>query len=507
MPHTHTTTYVFNDFIEILSIDCVPRYIAASPGDSVTPAWSHVLVPTLAFESIWDRQVQGLGTSDLVDRLQMLDQQRRHLEAEIVEVMHEVDRRELFRDDRHTSVKGWARAHTRWSDGEARARARLARLVAASPAVAHALATGTLGVAQAHELGRVYANPRVRDEFDDVVAIFLEHSEHMSFEDFRSLVTRWESIADADGAFRSHEASHRRRRASMFVNQTVVSLQASGGTVDGAAMLEVFERYKDAEYLADWAEARAIHGDSTTASHLPRTAAQRSWDALARIFNDAASAPPGSVSPEPVLNVVMDATTMSEELRAFARRLAEIIAVHDGSKAFDTETIMQGLMGGGSSAPWPTAPAPPVDGTLDVGALPTRPALDLRFRGCWSTNGVPLPRSVLIEALLLGRVRRIVVDGAGVPIDVGRRRRFFTKSMREVVFALIARCTWPGCSRPSGQCDADHTLDFQHGGHTATANLGPECWSHNPAKNAGFTVWRDPSGYWHTYRPDGTEIR
>ena len=105
------------------------------------------------------------------------------------------------------------------------------------------------------------------------------------------------------------------------------------------AMLEVFERYKDAEYLADWEAARAVHGDSTTASHLPRTAAQRSWDALARIFNDAASAPPGSVPPEPVLNIVMDATTMSEELHGLrpsagrdhrrARRHAGVRHRHD----------------------------------------------------------------------------------------------------------------------------------------------------------------------------------
>ena len=23
----------------------------------------------------------------------------------------------------------------------------------------------------------------------------------------------------------------------------------------------------------------------------------------------------------------------------------------------------------------------------------------------------------------------------------------------------------------------------------------------------GFTVWRDPTGQWHIYRPDGTEIQ
>lgn len=459
----------------------------------------------LEFESIWDREIVGLDTAGCVDRLQMLDRQRRQIEAETAEILHHVEHLDLFRDDRHTSVKGWARAHTRWSTGEARARARLAQLMAACPPVASALGAGTLGVAQAFELGRVFANPRVRAEFDDVVGIFLEHSERMSYEDFRDLVARWESIADADGAFRSHEASHRRRRASMFVNDTVVTLLASGGATDGAAMMDIFDRYKNAEYLADWEAARAEHGDATTAAHLPRTAAQRAWDALARIFDDAASAPPGSVRPEPVLNIVMDATTMSAELRAFAERLAQIIAETDGSEAFDVDTIIQGLLGGGATG-GPSPFAPP-DRTTDVGGPELPSPLDPRYRGCWSTNGVSLPPSVLIEALLLGRVRRLVIDGAGVPVDVGRRRRFFTKAMRDAVFALVLRCTWPGCSRTSGQCEADHTADFRHGGHTAIVNLGPACTSHNLAKNAGFTVWRDPDGHWRTFRPDGSEIR
>ncbi|MCU1361343.1 MAG: hypothetical protein JWN99_2632, partial [Ilumatobacteraceae bacterium] len=53
---------------------------------------------------------------------------------------------------------------------------------------------------------------------------------------------------------------------------------------------------------------------------------------------------------------------------------------------------------------------------------------------------------------------------------------------------------------------ADHTIDHQHGGHTSTHNGGPMCDFHNLTKNRGFTVWRDPTGYWHTYRPDSTEI-
>ena len=41
---------------------------------------------------------------------------------------------------------------------------------------------------------------------------------------------------------------------------------------------------------------------------------------------------------------------------------------------------------------------------------------------------------------------------------------------------------------------------------TVPANGGPRCPRHNLIKNHGYTVHRDPTGRWHTYQPDGTEI-
>ena len=146
----------------------------------------------------------------------------------MVELIGDVDRRELYREDQHANVKGWCRALTRWSDGDTRARVRTAKLAAAFPAVAEALQDALLGVAQSHEIARAYANPRVRDQLGDVLDIFLEHAGLMPFEQFQQLVRRWESIADADGAHRSHEASHRQRRASMYLHEFTAELRGVG---------------------------------------------------------------------------------------------------------------------------------------------------------------------------------------------------------------------------------------------------------------------------------------
>ena len=87
----------------------------------------------------------------------------------------------------------------------------------------------------------------VGDQLGDVLDIFLEHAGLMPFGQFQQLVRRWESIADADGAHRSHEASHRQRRASMYFHEFTAELHASGGAVDGAEMQVIFQRYRTPE--------------------------------------------------------------------------------------------------------------------------------------------------------------------------------------------------------------------------------------------------------------------
>jgi hypothetical protein len=100
-----------------------------------------------------------------------------------------------------------------------------------------------------------------------------------------------------------------------------------------------------------------------------------------------------------------------------------------------------------------------------------------------------------------------VFDSAGGPVDVGRKRRFFTDAIRHALAIRTSRCVFAGCDQPLGRLQVDHTVDHQHGGTTAAHNAGLLCGHHNRTKNHGFTIWRDPNGLWHTYRPDGTEIQ
>jgi hypothetical protein len=67
-------------------------------------------------------------------------------------------------------------------------------------------------------------------------------------------------------------------------------------------------------------------------------------------------------------------------------------------------------------------------------------------------------------------------------------------------------CVAAGCTTPIRHCQADHLHDWQHHGPTDGVNGAPLCGRHNRLKNHGYRIHRDNHGYWHTHRPDGTEI-
>ena len=148
---------------------------------------------------------------------------------------------------------------------------------------------------------------------------------------------------------------------------------------------------------------------------------------------------------------------------------------------------------------------------MATGEQPSFDAADLAHQRCRTTSGVPVDPADAVAASLIGRVRRVLLDADGVIIDLGRRSRTFTGSARDAALLQAAldsdgRCLWPGCGLH--RCQIDHTHDM--GPRRASPpcrNAGPLCPRHNRWKTRGYRCWRDPTGAWHTYRPDGTEIQ
>jgi hypothetical protein len=86
-----------------------------------------------------------------------------------------------------------------------------------------------------------------------------------------------------------------------------------------------------------------------------------------------------------------------------------------------------------------------------------------------------------------------------------------SRRLRHLTSARTVRCTAPGCRRPAGQCDFDHTVAYEAGGRTCECNLSPLCRRHHRCKQAqgwaleqtspGNMVWKTPSGRRYTTTP------
>jgi len=73
-----------------------------------------------------------------------------------------------------------------------------------------------------------------------------------------------------------------------------------------------------------------------------------------------------------------------------------------------------------------------------------------------------------------------------------------SKGLADFVRCRDLTCRWPGCDRPAGNCDLDHTIPYAEGGPTHASNLKCYCRTHHLVKT--FWGWRDRQ------LPDGTLI-
>ncbi len=375
----------------------------------------------------------------------------------------EAERRNIAAVDNHHSIKGWLRANANWSNTHVARTRKLAKTVAACPEVGEALFIGHIGIDQADELAKVATNRRVADQLPDSIDILLEQAEQLSFEDARTCLRRWQILADIDGANRERELSHRQRTATITELDGSLYARATGGTAETAAELTaIFNRAVEAEFQADVAERTRLHGADAPASMLPRTDAQRRYDALVSIFRRSVAVPADAKTPDPLLNIVVDQRTFEEALAG------------------------HGLI------PEPTDLAD----------------LDLSQRRCETTSGIALTPDVVVQAALRGHIRRVVFNSAGVIINMGRKRRLFTGAARDAARLMSTRCDQPGCDIPGEHTQIDHLAEWDRDhGNTDLDNAGLGCDRHNPGKHRHrFTAKRARNGQVIYSRANGTPM-
>ena len=102
----------------------------------------------------------------------------------------------------------------------------------------------------------------------------------------------------------------------------------------------------------------------------------------------------------------------------------------------------------------------------------------------------------------------VVLDDAGVPLDVGRAHRFATPAQRRALGVRDGGCVFPGCDAPVGWCDAHHVTewDTDHG-RTDLANLALLCRHHHGITHrTGWTMTTTDDQWFHWTTPTGHTI-
>jgi hypothetical protein len=129
-------------------------------------------------------------------------------------------------------------------------------------------------------------------------------------------------------------------------------------------------------------------------------------------------------------------------------------------------------------------------------------------RRCETSTGMLIHPLVVLQAALTCHVRRVVVDSAGVVVDLGRRQRLFTGSPRTAAQLLTRCCSHPGCDVSADFADVDHVDGWAADrGSTDQSNSDIKCGSHDRFKHR--ERWRtrgDARGRPCSLRPDGTIV-
>jgi hypothetical protein len=442
----------------------------------------------------------GLSGRELGDRLVELDRVRRAVEAATVALLDEAERSDAYHDDGCTSLGSWARCQVLWSKHEATTRVRELDLVRLCPEVATALQSGTLGTAQVAELARARANPRAGDAIADHITQLLQWATELDFDGFRTVVRRWEQLADVDGAHHSAKTAHDGRQASLNRIDDTFHLRAQFGVIQGTAIAKILDAFVEAEWQADWDHVKALHGDDARPNMVARSEAQRRADALFAIFNAAVSGD-GRTIADPLVHLVCDLATFEEHL---ARTMGGHVPdpadfTYRGTPHHNDDDDGDGSDDDVDDDGDDADPGNPLDVAMGIG---------FAMRRCETIDGDPVDLSDVIAATLVGHVRIVVVDRRGVVVNAGRKTRLYRGVSRGLVWLLGKTCCWRGCGHRL-DVQVDHLDEYvRDGGGTDQANAGPLHGRHNRFKTShGYKITRDDRGILHIWRPDGTELK
>ena len=122
-----------------------------------------------------------------------------------------------------------------------------------------------------------------------------------------------------------------------------------------------------------------------------------------------------------------------------------------------------------------------------------------------SVYGADLPVETIRRLACDATIIPLVLNGAGVPLDIGRGQRLATASQRRALEAAHTTCAFPGCGVAFHACQIHHIDYWEHGGPTDMTNMVPLCSQHHHAAHeGGWTLHLTPETRHLDAKPPGT---
>ena len=261
-----------------------------------------------------------MSDGELAEAMLSLRREQARLAAVVAEQTAAFEARQVYAQDGSRSATDWIAVHARLPRGPVAGEVRDARRLRSMPDTRAAFRAGDLSAAHVRVLCRLAGHPRAGRHFPDGEAHLVAEGRRLRFDDWQRLCDYWRDAADPDGPEQRHGRDTDLRRFRIGVGLDGVG-HADGylTPVATAAVNGALARIERELFAADWAAAKAIHGDDTTAAHLARTAAQRRHDALVEMATRALTAPADGKRPAPLVTVMVDFDT-------FTGRVCELAA-------------------------------------------------------------------------------------------------------------------------------------------------------------------------------------
>jgi hypothetical protein len=317
--------------------------------------------------------LDGTALSETVVELQ---RQQARLAAEATRLSAALEARRVWGDDGSRSCGAWLAHRCRLRLGQARAQVWLGRRLRTMPATAEAFGAGDISQRHASVLASL-AGGRVAGCFARDEVVLVGFARTMGWVEFCRAVEYRRQCADPDGAERDAAGDEALRRVHLSPGlRGTGHLDGLLTSLGRATLASALGRIEQELFEADWAVARAEHGDAaqSASAHLARTPGQRRHDALVELARRAMTAPGDGKRPRPLVSVLVG----YETFRGRVCELADHVVVTPGTVAslldealiervvFDGPSRVIDLGGRGASA----APCAGRS-TPSIGAAPT----------------------------------------------------------------------------------------------------------------------------------------